>query len=235
MTTTPDLPTEPLRRLPRWLRVGYAARCARRAQPLFLGFWPHVRDDYRQEVESAIVVGEEHSRLYTDAGEDWSSEYGRAIAAAMQVKEIERTAMVDLDAKNNRRGTSVVLALRSAHGAALSAANAIEHLNASRLARTYVGPDHAELLALMHQAWQRSEKAAVLAVESAYNSCRCVYNAYDFFKAIWDDFNHLVTVKSDVIETPLAHDVGVFPSDFGDLWPSGIPTEWCEYRAAGAG
>lgn len=49
----PVLPTEEeIALLPRWARVAFAARCARRVLPLYLHFWPEGIDPYRIEVES---------------------------------------------------------------------------------------------------------------------------------------------------------------------------------------
>ena len=49
----PVLPSEDeIALLPRWARVAFAARCARRVLPLYLHFWPEGIGPYRIEVES---------------------------------------------------------------------------------------------------------------------------------------------------------------------------------------
>lgn len=55
----PKLPTqEEIAKLPRWARVAFAARCARRALPLFKQHWPAAPDDHLQAVERAVSVAE---------------------------------------------------------------------------------------------------------------------------------------------------------------------------------
>jgi hypothetical protein len=45
-------------RLPHWVRVDFAARCARRVQPLFAGAWPQATSDRVAAVERAITLAE---------------------------------------------------------------------------------------------------------------------------------------------------------------------------------
>ena len=40
--------------LPRWARVAFAARCARRVQPLFMTGWPDAPKEHVESVERAI-------------------------------------------------------------------------------------------------------------------------------------------------------------------------------------
>ena len=47
-----EIPTEKeIKQLPRWAQVAFAARCARRVQPLFSMFWP----DAPQEHIDAVI------------------------------------------------------------------------------------------------------------------------------------------------------------------------------------
>jgi hypothetical protein len=51
------LPTEEeLRALPRWAVVAFAARCARRVQPLFTHFWPKAPREHIEAVDRAISL-----------------------------------------------------------------------------------------------------------------------------------------------------------------------------------
>jgi hypothetical protein len=45
-------------RLPHWTRVAFAARCARRVQPLFAQAWPNATPDRVTAVEQAIALAE---------------------------------------------------------------------------------------------------------------------------------------------------------------------------------
>lgn len=55
----PKLPTrEDIAKLPRWARVAFAARCARRALPLFKQHWPAAPDVHLRAVELAVSVAE---------------------------------------------------------------------------------------------------------------------------------------------------------------------------------
>jgi hypothetical protein len=59
------LPTaEDIHRLPRWARVAFAARCARRALPLFRAAWPAAPAEHLRAVERAVLVAEQ---VATDA------------------------------------------------------------------------------------------------------------------------------------------------------------------------
>ncbi|MGL6074013.1 MAG: hypothetical protein ACRC8S_07620 [Fimbriiglobus sp.] len=54
------LPTEEeIAKLPRWARVAFAARCARRAQPFFLKAWPFTDKKLLQATENAILISEQ--------------------------------------------------------------------------------------------------------------------------------------------------------------------------------
>ncbi len=44
--------------LPRWARVAFAARCARRVQPLFQAFWPEAPPEHVAAVDTAITLAE---------------------------------------------------------------------------------------------------------------------------------------------------------------------------------
>lgn len=46
-------------RLPHWTRVAFAARCARRVQPLFAEAWPDATPGRVEAVERAIVLAEQ--------------------------------------------------------------------------------------------------------------------------------------------------------------------------------
>ena len=51
--------------LPRWARVAFAARCARRVLPQFNANWPDAPPEYAQAVESAVSIAESSARNAT--------------------------------------------------------------------------------------------------------------------------------------------------------------------------
>jgi hypothetical protein len=81
------LPTkEEIAQLPRWARVAFAARCARRALPLFSKYWPYARKDRVETATRAVEVTERSASVaiafpvdYTPLSPD---AYSTATAAA---------------------------------------------------------------------------------------------------------------------------------------------------------
>lgn len=47
-----------LQMLPRWARVAFAARCARRVQPLFRDEWPSAPQEHVKAIDNAITISE---------------------------------------------------------------------------------------------------------------------------------------------------------------------------------
>mgnify|MGYP001476120194 CR=1 FL=1 len=96
MPDEPRLPTEEeLRTLPRWAAVAYAARCARRVQPLFTHFWPDAPPEHVEAVDKAIncaitaaaSAGAEHSPAMAERTEA-ANTVARAIGAAKAVGQM---------------------------------------------------------------------------------------------------------------------------------------------------
>ena len=59
-----------IRQLPRWARLAFAARCARRVLPLFQHSWPDAPAEYVQVLERAVAVAE------TSATTAWGDLFG---------------------------------------------------------------------------------------------------------------------------------------------------------------
>lgn len=57
-----------IRRLPRWAQVAFAARCARRVQPLFQAGWPKAPAEHVEAVKRAIRIAETGAAGTTRAG-----------------------------------------------------------------------------------------------------------------------------------------------------------------------
>ncbi len=59
MSASKGVPTvEEIRKLPRWARVAFAARCARRVLPLFRHFWPTAPSAHIRAVSNAVSIAE---------------------------------------------------------------------------------------------------------------------------------------------------------------------------------
>jgi len=59
---------EELRKLPRWACVAFAARCARRAQPMFTLKWKDAPREHVEAIERAITAAEASARVgFADA------------------------------------------------------------------------------------------------------------------------------------------------------------------------
>ena len=79
-TNTPNIPSEEeIKQLPRWAQVAFAARCARRVQPLFTACWPDAPQKHINAVEQAITMTE---KAYAYATADLADAAYTATAAA---------------------------------------------------------------------------------------------------------------------------------------------------------
>lgn len=78
----PQIPTrEQIAKLPMWAQVAYAARCARRVQPLFLTAWPDAPQEPIEAIEKAITLAEASSAATTASNSTSASDF-RATANA---------------------------------------------------------------------------------------------------------------------------------------------------------
>lgn len=66
----PEIPTkEEIASLPRWARVAFAARCARRVQPLFVHEWPNALQKEIDNVDRVITLAESSAASHNNASE----------------------------------------------------------------------------------------------------------------------------------------------------------------------
>ena len=108
------LPTEEeIATLPRWARVAFAARCARRAQPFFLKAWPKAPHKHLKSIEGAISLAEAAAGV---AGADAADAADADAAAADAAYAAYSAAKTADDAAN--------AASAAAHAAHANAANA---------------------------------------------------------------------------------------------------------------
>jgi hypothetical protein len=119
----PTIPTvEEIAKLPRWAIVAFAARCARRVQPLFVLGWPEAPDKHKEAVNKAIKLAEKYaSHITTRAAARAVDAAGRAAFAARRAALAARRAALAADAAD--APALVAMAARAAVDAA-DAANA---------------------------------------------------------------------------------------------------------------
>lgn len=96
--------------VPRWARVAFAARCARRVQPLFVAAWPDAPEKHIQAIDLAITIAEQSAADAAAADDD-----AAAAAAADAAEEATATDTAFAAAADE--------AARAAAAAALAAAD----------------------------------------------------------------------------------------------------------------
>lgn len=200
-----SVPTEKdLESLPRWAKVAFAARCARRVQPLFQSYWPGAPKEHTKTIERAISDAEGSARV------------GRAtistLEAARSARDVADAAFAHVGAYFNLGDAVLVSAAYAAAATAASAATA---------ATTDI-VDAGVNVAVVDTA-----KAAVAAVKGASADLSSVSAdaARDtVMTAMWHDVNRLQALAEAgawTNETPV-------PASFFDepLWPYGVPEAW---------
>lgn len=124
----PKTPTkEELLKLPRWARVAFAARCARRVQPLFVKHWPKAPKEHIEAVERAITLAESSARAGRAEDLVTTAAASRA-AAAYAAATISATARATAAARATAYAatTATTTAARAAADAAADAATAAD-------------------------------------------------------------------------------------------------------------
>ncbi len=99
MPQDPRTPTaDELRTLPRWARVAFAARCARRVQPIFVSMWPDAPEEHVAAVQRAISFAEHSAAFGADDDDAITSildaiDVGHAARAADAARAAARAAV----------------------------------------------------------------------------------------------------------------------------------------------
>lgn len=146
-----------LKAIPRWARVAFAARCARRVEPLLRVAWPDVRSDHVAAVARAIDYAEKSA-----ARAEADSELARGLAlsadivaerAASNTEAVARGGAYDVaHAATNAVGAVAYLkeAVSGAYYAAVDAASALAKI---------VGEDDTAIRADLEQLRKTARKA----------------------------------------------------------------------------
>lgn len=104
--------------LPRWARVAFAARCARRVEPLFLKLWLEAPQKHVSAVSRAVVVAEQSAAAAFSAARDAATRDAAAAAPAAVLANADHAAHVAAAAAY---ATNAIHAAKSAANAARSA------------------------------------------------------------------------------------------------------------------
>jgi hypothetical protein len=208
---------EEIRSLPRWAGVAFAARCARRVQPVFEAAWPHALQPYAANLEKAIALVERTAARASFA----------EAAAAFQATVIT-LGVPSPDMPDSASDAAVKAAINAAHAAAHAADAAIAF--ATDRATAAEGDD---LAAADHAA--HAAIAAALAAELILNAgspyaADAIGHVVDAARrasvpatAVRRDFDLLFAAARELGWTDYTP---VPPEFFGPLWPEGEPEGW---------
>lgn len=200
-----------LRWLPRRACIAFAARCARRVQPLYAHFWPQATMSYQDAVDQAMEAAERYAFGVGDAvtadivHRANDAAYAAADQAHIAYAAAERAATAHAKAAHIAQAAPLAMAgqaAHAAHAAALAAYDALATYDAA-----------AAAIAAAHTA------AAADYVDDNANVTRSALR-----RAMRVDFNRLAQTsraESWNDETPVP------PTFFGPLfWPEGVPEGW---------
>lgn len=166
--TTPRNPTpykDDLLKLPRWARVVFAVRCARRVQP-FVGTWKAVSKKQIEVVEVALALCEASAR---------SGRVERLLPAASECAHaVYEAALYHADHEDGDAATAAHVASDAGECAAeednyAAAALADLVVGASCLASYSRHGDESDLSAFRKAAWSDYDRLAEMASAGAWN------------------------------------------------------------------
>ncbi|MDY3561506.1 hypothetical protein R5W23_002784 [Gemmata sp. JC673] len=198
------LPTEEeIAKLPRWARVAFAARCARRVLPLFPIKWPIARADEFARITS-VVEFTERAAATGHAFVEAAKAAGHAAANIALIASVAQSLPAQAIARCAARGAQTIVnageyALPGSESEAVSEAVqfAIEAATAIRVSQAAGGGGDHET-----ESTADSDQAILIT--------RCDFDHLSRFAEAqrWDD------------NTPIP------PEVFGPLWPEGAPKGW---------
>lgn len=201
MADEPKLPTEDdIRQLPRWARVAFAARCARRVLPLFQSHrpGPGAPDEHTSSVVVAIEAVEQ-------------------VAARAPSSAPARVAVI----------YAAAAAARATHAAAYAAPRG-GAARAARAARAAAATAHATAVAAdappdAPRARNAARAVAYAAAAGAHAARAAAYGHRSIDRSIGQDF---IKLKNAARAGGWTDNTPVPPEVFGPLWPDGRPNRW---------
>ena len=199
----PTIPTkEEFSRLPRRAVVAFAARCARRVQPIFAA-WPGATQRHIVAVDRAISLAEA---------------YGAAHAA--DVADVAHAAAHAAANAAAHAAANAAANAADAYAAAKAAANAADAYLGAKLAAAYAADYAADAAANAADAYDADAYDA----DDADDAAAAYANAREpLIAAMRRDYDLLAQAAQQQHWT---HDTPVPPTFFGPLWPNGQPPGW---------
>ena len=149
----PDLLTlAEIQALPRWARIAFAARCARRVQPLFAALWLGATEEHIAAIDHAISRAEQSAMCAVSTADAYVAAAGDA-AQAYAAAAVQTAVLVARAATRVAYATAAyTTAADAAYAAYADAAEAAEAFDAA--AATAIRCDYDLLCALSQRdAW----------------------------------------------------------------------------------
>lgn len=206
----PDVPSrEEIASLPKWAIVAFAARCARRVQPLFQYFWPDAPDELILSIDRASKLAQASSENPAMASTARSAIYLTAASKANAAASAVETALGSATVETRNAAADAAYAARNAAFAVLTAAESLKQ-------SSYV------------YAAKNAVDSAVYAVQNAAEASAELDARIQTSLAIRHDLQTLIAAA---INNKWSDSTAV-PSDFfGPLWPEGTPAAWPQYTS----
>lgn len=201
-----------IRELPRWARVAFAARCARRVQPLFLRFWKNAPRESVEAIERAIAFAEY-------VGSSGLTDVVHSISAVSKMAYIPQS---DEYSEQVRKATHSAASASSAY-AAMAASDAADAANSNAAAVHSAMTNSIIAAGSWSASSAESDKVVYTQATAAANAVRSAMRRdYALLRKAserlgWDD------------ETPVP------VAFFGPLWPMGEPEGWPKDEEPDAG
>lgn len=211
----PPVPTQAeIATLPRWAQVAFAARCARRVQPLVKAFWPDIPEHHERAVDDAIRASARSAHLWTLAD-----------AIAQSSAEV-RAVWFDEDQRQGHgpAHSAVRMAVRAAMSSARAAAIGAGYANENADDRWSVGerPGVTQVAETLYGVVTSARDASRAAQRSSWVT--------DVREAIRHDFDLVAAfAKAELAKGIKPDELRVPPSVFGPMWPNGAPEGWPDY------
>lgn len=195
-----------IKQLPRWAQVAFAARCARRVQPIFALAWPEVSKKDIETIEAAVSASE------TAASQAYSEDVAFSFAnAAAEVFVSRRNAFLD---KAPSKSTNAAFAAAISETARVAG-------RAAHTAATALAPSKA-VKSFAFRAFVTAKLAAETTEIFGGEKLRT-----DVVLAFWQDFYKLLKMSKD---KKWDDNTYVGPEVFDSLWPEGTPPNWLQIK-----
>ena len=211
-----SIPTkEELKKLPRWACVAFAARCARRVQPLF-NDWDR-EEKHIADIEAAISAAEEAAATATTHADSAAAD--DVDSAASIAASIAATAS---NASNAAASNAANVAASASNAASAAAASNRAAANANApISNSVTAANAAAYTSYATNAVVDAAAAASRAADAAESD-----TATAVAEAVTAMTRDLELLKEASRQEEWTDDTPVPPEFFGPLWPEGEPEGW---------